>query len=265
MIAVDEAHVWVVEDGIAVAAHDVLSEADREAMQRLRFARDQRAYARRHILLRYALSACVPAVAPRHWVFANGPLGRPEILWPRGAPPVRFNISHTRGAMACVVSPVTCGLDIEAAGRPLDLRALAPLVLGRSEQALLSATAHSVRLRRFYELWTLKEAYLKGCGLGLSRPPAEVVFDLRATPPVLLLDPVRERGRRPDDEGWHFDQWATGDDHVVSVALRTRTGRAVRVVRHSGFPGPTSARQRPALAEVTPDARVRSDESCITG
>lgn len=231
MIGPDEAHVWILDDAPGQAADcDALCGPELEAMRKLRIPAARRAYALRHVALRHALSRCVPVVAPGEWSFDRGPCGRPEVLAGRDLPPIRFNISHTRGAMAFVVTATAdCGIDIEAKNSQLDLGAMSSLVLGDSERIMMASTCEGDRLRLFYQLWTLKEAYLKACGLGLSRPMTTVEFDVRATSPALA------ESRPRDGRAWQFDQWSVGDEYLVALAVGAPREAPIRVVHHAAL------------------------------
>ncbi|MDY0745046.1 4'-phosphopantetheinyl transferase superfamily protein [Paucibacter sp. R3-3] len=79
------------------------------------------------------------------------------------------NLSHSGDWLACAVADTPVGVDIERADRPRgDLAGLAAMVHGPTPCAELAGVAEPQRLRRFYELWTLKEAALKRAGLGLD-------------------------------------------------------------------------------------------------
>jgi 4'-phosphopantetheinyl transferase len=92
-------------------------------------------------------------------------------------PRVEFNLSHTSGiAMIAVTIGNPIGVDVEFLDRNLDPAELAPTVFSSDEvAAVLSARAED-RLSRFLEIWTMKEAWLKmiGCGLTEDLPTLSV-------------------------------------------------------------------------------------------
>lgn len=76
-----------------------------------------------------------------------------------------FNVTHSRGYVACIVSDKPCGIDI------------AKRFFSKSEYEYISDCPKEQGKRRFYEIWTAKEAYSKyeGKGLGIGLGSFEVV------------------------------------------------------------------------------------------
>jgi phosphopantetheinyl transferase len=81
-----------------------------------------------------------------------------------------FNLSHS-GEVVCIgvsaSSPI--GIDIEEWQND-DLEALAKTAFHQAEQAFFF---ENPIVRRFYDIWTLKESYIKMIGTGFSLDPAE--------------------------------------------------------------------------------------------
>ena len=100
-----------------------------------------------------------------------GEHGKPSLA---ECPEVRFNISHADGITAVAVSDFECGIDCER------VRAYDPRVMKRvcteAEQAAISSAPEDERDMLFFRLWTLKEAYVKALGKGLSFPMREAAF-----------------------------------------------------------------------------------------
>jgi 4'-phosphopantetheinyl transferase len=211
----------------------VLSAEEQARMASFRFERDRTAYAAAHVLVRMALSWCVPGVSPARWDLTQSRNERPEVVAPKLSPRLRFNISHTHGLVACLVTnEIDCGIDVERR-RPLDdMDALAARVLSPIERSALMALPDHLRPHRFFSYWTLKEAYVKARGLGLSLPLEAVSFDLGEEGAVATL------GASTDDHGadWQFEQWSPTANHIVGVAIRSGLSRDVGVVRHSRMP-----------------------------
>ena len=192
-------------------------------MARLHFASDRQLYAAAHALVRQALSECAPEVTPEAWQFAVSAHGRPELLppWDR----LRFNLSHTDGLVACVATlDIDCGIDVEAI-RQRPAAALSRQVLAPAEQQVVASAPADQRPWLFFRYWTLKEAYVKAQGMGLSLPMERCEFALGSGRPRLIAHP---EDSHPDPDGWRFIQYAPTSSHVLAVALRSGTWRSSR-------------------------------------
>lgn len=93
--------------------------------------------------------------------------GKPHL---RDHPNFHFNVSHSGKWVTCVIDNNSIGIDIEEI-KPIDLD-IARRFFAKEEQdyVLLSNLVESQKLARFYEIWTLKESYIKAIGRGLSLP-----------------------------------------------------------------------------------------------
>jgi len=87
----------------------------------------------------------------------------------------------------------------------------------------------SEQLRRFFWIWTLKEAYTKALGLGLGFDFRRVEFDV-----VNLI--VRVDGQIP--QGWHFSMFVIedGGDFYQGVVAEYVRGTSTVVVNESTKP-----------------------------
>jgi len=163
------AYVSEIGDAALWSRYDaLLSAAERTQQARLRFAKDQRRYLLTRALVRTVLSR-YQAVRPQDWVFSAGPRGRPRISTPRLEPALEFNIAHSADLVLLgVTSGRTLGVDAESLTmRDVDIAGLDRYFAAEESAALLSLPAPA-RRRRFFELWTLKESYIKARGMGLA-------------------------------------------------------------------------------------------------
>src|SRR5262249_35082528 len=103
-----------------------LSLDERQHLERFAFVRHRLQYLFAHGLLRIALSRHVPGVEPASWRFLADKYGRPFAMTPLGVQPIHFNLSHTEGCVACVVSPYEAvGIDVESTNPQRSLLAIA--------------------------------------------------------------------------------------------------------------------------------------------
>ncbi len=95
-----------------------------------------------------------------------------------------------------------------------------------AEVAALRALPVERQRERFFELWTLKEAYIKARGMGLYLPLEQFAFELRpGEPPRISFDPRMED--RP--ASWQFFQLQPSERHKAALAVRRASGLPLTV------------------------------------
>lgn len=131
-----------------------------------------------HETVHALLNECIPIYAgerkitlPEKLAIVRSEMGKP--CFP-DVPEIQFNLSHCKGLAACLLSPFVCGVDVEMR-RPLREKVVRR-VFSAEEQAALLADDDPDLL--FTQLWTLKEAYVKAIGIGISFPMREVCFSV---------------------------------------------------------------------------------------
>ncbi|MCX6235138.1 MAG: 4'-phosphopantetheinyl transferase superfamily protein [Bacteroidetes bacterium] len=80
---------------------------------------------------------------------------------------IHFNISHSGQWVVCAVSSAPVGIDVEEI-RPYKLK-IAERFFTKEEFSDLMKKNEDDRVHYFFELWTLKESYLKALGKGLTK------------------------------------------------------------------------------------------------
>ena len=217
----DEVHVWYIcpEPDVAVPHRgryeEVLSNEERERYHRLLFDADRVRYLVAHVLLRTTLSryADVPA---RAWTFSQNEYGRPEIDGPVSAPRCRFSLTHTRGLTAiAVTASAAIGIDAERIATHDDSCEIAQRFFAPPEAVALNALWPDERHRAFYDYWTLKEAFLKAIGVGMSAPLQSFAFTLSDPPTVRFSYPASG-----DAAAWQFARLPLSDEHSCAIAMR---------------------------------------------
>jgi 4'-phosphopantetheinyl transferase len=205
----------------------LLDRAERDRASRFHFRHDYCSYVAAHALARCLLSSVVGG-APQEWRFTAGAHGKPE---PVAAGPFRLNLSHTRGlAVAALTAVDDIGVDAEWLNRQPPAHDLAQRYFAPSECAALEAAGPADAGIEFLRFWTLKEAYVKAVGKGLSLPLQSLAFMLDP-PSVSFMD-----GQADDPAQWQFHQFNPTPDHVVALALhypRQRRGLRLHTVRQT--------------------------------
>jgi 4'-phosphopantetheinyl transferase len=190
----------------------VLDATERARAARFVFARNRVEYTAAHVLVRRALAEATghPAAAFR---FEAGSHGKPT-AWIGGTTAgVHFNLSHTRGMVAVAVAPFEHGLDVEALNRDVSLD-IADHYFCPEEIAWLKSLPQARQGEGFLRLWTLKEAFIKATGFGLSQGLDTFWFNV--FPPA-----IRFKAAIADDPAsWRFEQRDIDGNFLAAVGFR---------------------------------------------
>ena len=191
----------------------VLDASERARAARFVFPHSRVTFIAAHALVRAALAAATGA-SPAAFGFTAGAHGKPQARLDGRPAGVAFNLSHTEGLVGVAVAPeLPLGFDIEPMTRRAPLE-IARRYFSASETAWLEGLAAPARGEAFFRLWTLKEAFIKATGKGLTQDLASFWF--RVDPPAIGFAPeLRERA-----EDWCFAQRVVAGDFVAAIGLR---------------------------------------------
>jgi 4'-phosphopantetheinyl transferase len=197
-----------------------LDSHDRSHIARFRFPRDREIATASRLLQRLAVAHCagIPPQAMADIRFSAEPGRRPSVLSPAQAKAVSFSAANTRGMVACAVSgTVLVGLDVEEIGEKLPPELVEHCCTPDERKALWRLPEHE-RRNAFFQLWALKESYLKARGIGLEISPHLIGFagSWQEGSPKLQAAPSTE----PYPEHWHFHTIDAGPAHASALCLR---------------------------------------------
>lgn len=216
---------------LAAQYHALLTPQELAQQRRFFFEKDRHRYLVTRALTREVLSRYVP-VAPDKWRFESDAYGKPHVVDPTGAAKrISFNISHTDGLVAIGVGlDRALGIDVESMQRQAPLPIAERYFSPSESQALRRLPAHA-QARRFWDLWTLKESYIKARGMGLSIPLDRFMFDLELPAAVSIafapgFDDLPSR--------WQFRQMRPTEHHLLAVCAEAH--RPVRLTVHETVP-----------------------------
>lgn len=197
-----------------------LDPEERSRLERFVFPKDRLSFALGRALVRSWLSR-ESASPPDGWRFGQNGYGRPELL---DVPELCFNISHCDGMVAAAFSTGhDVGLDVEKLDRRCDDLAIARSYFAPPELRFVEAQPAEEQRSAFLAFWTLKEAYIKARGMGLSLPLTGFSF---------TLDPLQIAfsAEIDDDPGrWFFWQTNPVPSHRLALAAMRNPGEDVQV------------------------------------
>ena len=212
-------HLWLCPHGdsgdpaLDATYRALLTPQELQQKDRFHFSRDRYRYLLTRVLVRTMLSRYAP-IDPHDWRFANGHFGRPRIDGPviEEARGLDFNLSHTAGLIVLAIArDIEFGVDVENIRRAAVLEAVDHF-FAPTEAKSLGALPNALQPDRFFELWTLKESYIKARGMGLQIPLDSFAFALDKAGDIgfSLADPH-------GNAAWHFRQLQPTPDHMVAL------------------------------------------------
>lgn len=184
MLSEDQVDLWYArpeecqEPSLLEEYQRLLDETETLERRRYRVEKKRREHVISKAMVRTALSHYAP-IPPETWKFVRSPTGKPAIDWdylklhladlPSEALRLEFNLSHTEGMILCAVTwGAAVGVDVEDTVRAAEFLPLARRFFNPAEIALLENLPPDQLPLAFYRFWTLKEAYLKAKGVGLT-------------------------------------------------------------------------------------------------
>ena len=210
----------VTEPALLSRYQDLLTEDESLQMSRYYYAGHRHQYLMTRALIRTCLSTFHP-VEPAQWRFTTNQFGKPEVSHPQVQPALSFNLSHASGLIICgITKAVAIGVDVEDTHRTTRA-AFNSLASYFSEQEIrdLRELPEEQQKQRFFDYWTLKEAYIKARGMGFSLPLDKFGFRFMAN----QLDGFSIHPDLEDDpDHWQFWRISVDDRYRVAVAVNTR-------------------------------------------
>jgi phosphopantetheinyl transferase len=216
----DEIRVYVARPARvdAAIASALVTQEEHAWLQSFRFERDRHEHLVSRALVRASLGHHLHA-QPESFRFRLGAYGKPSL---EPAHDLFFNASNNRNVVVCALARYEeLGVDVEPLSRAGDILEVVETVFSTHEIAVLRKLPLEDQRQRATTLWTVKEAYIKALGLGLSAPVRDITIDLDTDPWVVVGAP-----------DWFL---AARDLHDARIAVAMRGARSrPRVVLDDG-------------------------------
>ncbi len=166
-------------------------------------------------LVRSVLSRYDPGIMPGEWRFNSNEYGKPSISnVVCTSLNIGFNVSHAHNLCVIAVSNGNeIGVDCEYLwNKSLNLRSYERF-LTIAEFSKISSISKTDQYSSFIEIWTLKEAFLKGLGVGLILPLNEILLQPSTMTYVPDSDLATSYSRN-----WDLLKFQRIKNYVISVA-----------------------------------------------
>lgn len=198
------------------AATELISWDERKRSRHFVFERDRRKYVFWRACLRRFLAERIEV--PAQLIdFTYGQYGKPVLAPLFAKARLHFNLSHSGDLAIIIFSRVgEVGADLESIRVLEGVDDIAAHMCSRSEYTAFRALEPADRTLSFFTCWTLKEAFVKAIGNGLTYPLHRIAvsFSPNEAPRILQID-----GATVDQIDWEMESFCPASGFVASCVL----------------------------------------------
>ncbi len=228
----DEIHVWLafpdeLHDAKLLTSYEqLMTPEEKDRYLNFIFVKDRHQYRVTRALVRTTLSHYI-AVHPADWRFGKNKYGKPEIANTETKGLLHFNISHTKGLIICgVVREHAIGVDVENIDHRNAVSNIAKRFFSNREVMDIEALPEKRQKDSLLCYWTLKEAYIKARGMGLSIPLDK--FSIHFTDyESFSISFDSDLNDQPNQ--WQFRLFKPTDNHYLAIAVRAGVERLCKI------------------------------------
>ncbi len=219
-------HVWRAHLGLAASylrcLEQNLSADERKRASRFRFARDRDRFVGARGLLREILALYLDT-SPGRLSLGYGAHGKPFLAGEKHGT-LRFNVSHSFDAMLLAIAHMReVGVDVEGVRNTgVAVEEICETVLSEPEMQALARFGGEDKRTNFLRFWTLKEAYIKADGRGVSLPLERIDVSSPEGRVAVLNEATGEWRTRPR---WELRTLAPVSGYVAALAAEGQDWR----------------------------------------
>ncbi len=144
--------------------------------------------------------------------FKESKYGKPYLLQYKN---FHFNISHSGDWVVCAIDIRPIGIDVEKI-REVDFEIAKQFFSEIENLELLKKTGNN-KVAFFYDLWTLKESYIKAIGDGFSKEPDSFTITFGRQGP--FIESPEEKNNLPK---YYFKQYNIDKNYKMAVCSQNR-------------------------------------------
>jgi len=194
-----------------------LTPEEKDRYQRFVFQKDSDLFLLTRALCRKVLSTYI-STDPADWRFTTNAYGKPAISAPEAGKFLEFNLTNTPGLVACMVSDrYHVGVDAEAFNRKSTTMDIAKRFFSKHEFAELKTHPPDALTKRFFHYLTLKEAYIKVRGMGMSIPLADFSMIEDADQGIQVMHHTDGEHTKYN---WFFKQCELAEQYMLGMSVR---------------------------------------------
>lgn len=219
----NEIHLWylldeeITDSRILLNYEKFLSNSELENMNNFHQKQQQKQYLLTRVFLRSVLSQYIKNILPIDWVFSKNSYGKPFISNKPLSKSIKFNLSHTEKLIVlAIVLDNEIGVDTEYTLKNFEYLDIAKIYFSENELIYLLNSPDDKQKNCFFDIWTLKEAFVKATGKGLTFPLNQFSLELPRENNIGVL--ISEENNIKS-EAWQFWKTNINNTHKISIAI----------------------------------------------
>lgn len=200
--------------------------SDDENERAAKFKRGMDDYINSRIFMRNCLSRYLAGL-PQDLIFDRTPYGKPFL---RGSD-LQFNLSHSRQwVVIAIAKQCDLGIDVESISDRRSILNIAQHYFHADEIAQLEKIKQEEDQKEyFFQLWTLKESFLKALGTGISTGLDKINFQINSAIDIHAEFSADLQLKNPSE--WQFFQYELNDASVKNwCAVTVRSENKVKPI-----------------------------------
>ena len=202
----------------------MLSKTELEKVQRYRLAKAQHNALITRAFVRSVLSLYTDLKA-QDLIFEITEHGKPELS--NSSLPLRFNLSHNNNLIICAVClNHDIGCDVESLSRKISVNSIAKRYFSANEYQTLQTLPPATQRTQFFEYWTLKEAFVKATGLGISQGLHTFSFQIGTTEQAAFNDNITltfsENSAMQNNLDWYSCLNYPDKTHCIAICVNSK-------------------------------------------
>lgn len=174
----------------------------------------------RYLQVRAAVRYCLSQYTggtPQQLVITRSEEGKPELAAPWHG--LHFNLSHCDDLLALAITRTAkIGIDVEKIALRRPWQAIAERYFHPSEVAELLQLPEQQQAAVFFQLWTLKEAFFKATGSGISTGLDKAAFSINSCHDNSITHRFADELGQ-EEQHWQFFSWQSASQYQLALAL----------------------------------------------
>ncbi|WP_435234463.1 4'-phosphopantetheinyl transferase family protein [Psychromonas sp. PT13] len=236
----NDVHLWTITpDKISSleqlsALKSLLSQAEIEKILNYRQHKSQHTAIITRAFVRTVLALYLDC-QPHELEFTINKHGKPALS--NTSVPLKFNLSHNDQLIICSVCLAhDIGCDVENISRKISIDSIAKRYFSNQEATSLLSLPIDKKQQRFFEYWTLKEAFVKAMGIGISFGLDTFSFHINSSATATFNDNITlsmaDKHALSSDAVWYHCLIYPDSDHCIAISVNPKTlGSAINITQ----------------------------------